>query len=615
MPRKKYHTGFILILSALATNFHTELEAAQPNVLLIVTDDQGIGDFGFMNPLVKTPNIDLLARQSALYTNFVACPASSPSRASLYTGRNHLMTGVWGVPPRANLKSDETLMPRFFKAEGYSTLLLGKRDCTQPVGCEPWEAGWDGGWTVTGYQQKDPVMGTKNGLIKRDGYTSEIMADEAVKFIDLQKGSPWFISLNFITPHMPWVCSSEFSAPYIQAGCSENLARCWGAITQMDAALGRVLQAIEKNGLENNTIVLLYSDNGPTSPEVQKLVGKREQDVPGVDWKMRNSLHLRAYKSSTYQNGVRVPFMVKYPNVVEPGQRTQFVRIEDVLPTLLKLTGLDFSRINHLPFDGVSITDNLKGKNKPVVVPDAFRINIAHEGGPRTKGGIIEHPAELKMEDHHIMLQNERFVYHNLPHQDCALYDLTIDPGEKNNIASQYSEITKKMADECQKQWDKILRSGRAFNMPALKIGRLLWNGKPETLNIFPAVFMQSKSGDIAISGQYIVGFDTKNGKAQYRLDVVTPGKYSICVQGRNLNECSSPILKIGNKIMTGKINNESEIIFGDCDLTKDDHEAQLSITDRTKESPAMIRHLIFSTPESVEHISAENIPSKKRRK
>lgn len=441
----------------------------QPNVLLIVTDDQGIGDFGFVNPLVRTPNIDRLASESALYTNFVACPASSPSRSSLYTGRNHLMTGVWGVPPRANMLPDEKLMPEFLKSAGYSTFLLGKRDCTQPVGVEPWEAGWDNGFTVTGYQQKDPKMGTKSGMIDRTGYTSEIMSDEAVNFINSRPGKPWFISLNFITPHMPWVCSSEFAAPYKAAGCSDNLANCWGAITQMDAALGRVLDAIREKGLDKNTIVILYSDNGPTSPEVQKLVGKKEQEVPGDDWARRNVLQLRAYKSSTYQNGMKVPLLIKFPDVVQLGERKQFARIEDVLPTLLELTSVSSTKIKHLPFDGVSVVANLKDKTKKVNVPNAFRINIAHEGSPRTKNGVIDDPTKLKFEDHHLVIQNEKYVYHSLPGFRQELYDLTNDPGEKNNLADLLPEITKKMNAECKTQWEKTIHSGRAFIMSAVK--------------------------------------------------------------------------------------------------------------------------------------------------
>ncbi len=568
MQKNYFSTKLFVTLPLLGLTVYSEAKNPQPNVLLIVTDDQGIGDFGFVNPLVKTPTIDMLMKESASFTNFVACPASSPSRASLYTGRNHLITGVWGVPPRSNMQPDETLMPRFMKSAGYNTLLLGKRDCTQPVGCEPWEAGWDNGFTVTGYQQKDPKMGTKSGMVARTGYTSEIMSDEAVKFINSKSEKPWLISLNFITPHMPWVCSQEFAAPYIQAGCSESLAQCWGAITQMDAALGRVLEVIKNKGLEQNTIVILYSDNGATSPEVQKLVGRVEQEVPGEDWQKRNALKLRAYKSSTYQNGMRVPLLIKYPKIVQVGERNQFARIEDVLPTLLDITGFDFSTVKHQPFDGISFAANLKNADKLVDVPPAFRINIAHEGSPRTKNGIIADPTKLKLDEHHLALQNERYVFHNLPGGRHELYDLSNDPGEKNNLATKMPDLTNKMAQECKNEWTRIINSGRAFNMPALQIGRLLWDGKPEECNVFLAGYIKSLKGNIsqAVSLQ---GFTAPGDEVMYRLDVVTPAEYFIFLRGNNFDKCQALKIEIAGNMLTGEVLSANEICFGSVRLDK----------------------------------------------
>ncbi len=568
----------------------------KPNVLLVITDDQGIGDFGFINPLVKTPNIDQLSSESALYTNFVACPASSPSRVSLYTGRNHLITGVWGVPPRSNMQTDETLMPRFLKTAGYTAFLLGKRDCTQPVGCEPWEAGWDNGLTVTGYQQKDPRMGTKDGMINKKGYTSDIMSDEAVNFIEANPGKPWFISLNYITPHMPWVCAPEFAAPYKAAGYSDHLANCWGAITQMDAALGRVLETIRKNGSDKNTIVILYSDNGATSPEVQKLVGKVEQEVPGVDWQLRNALRLRAYKSSTYQNGVRVPLMIKFPDVVQPGKRRQFARVEDVLPTLLELTHIDPSQTNHQPFDGVSIVPNLKNEATKVSVPPAFRINIAHEGAPRTKNGIIEDPTKLNFEDHHLSLQNEKYVFHSLPGAKQELYDLISDPGEKNNIAQQQPEITRQMATLCRSEWDKTISSGRAFNMPVLQVGRQLWDGSHDTRNVFSAGFLKYVRGKVMQMSQICSGFSTGSDEAGYRLNIVTPAEYYLFIRGANLDKCQTLRLEIAGKTLTGQVLSENEVFFGSVRLDKNTDSFTIKATGNASEAEsADIYQLVFA--------------------
>lgn len=458
--------------------FLSSVQAAQtvkqPNVLLIITDDQGIGDFGFINPLVKTPNIDKLASESALYTNFVACPASSPSRSSLYTGRNHLLTGVWGVSNRANLLTDEVFMQQFLRSAGYKTFLLGKGDCTQSVDAKPWDYGWDNGYIIGGYQQKDPKVFSKQGAVQMKGYSSELMSADAIQFMKETTDRPWFISLNYITPHLPWVASPEFKNPYKAAGCSDTLSACWGAITQMDAALGGVMAQLKKQGIDDNTIVLLYSDNGATGPEAHELSkgNGKERPILSEDWQKRNALKLRAYKSSTYQNGVRVPLMVKYPKVIQPGLRKQFARVEDVLPTLLDLTNIRSDKLLHQAFSGVSFLPTLKDATKTMKVPDAFRINIWYAGSPHTEKGIISDPKALKYEEHHLSLQNEKYVYHHLPDGTQELYDLTTDPTESNNVADKFPVVLKQMSEECGRQWDLTIASGRAFLMPEEKTGR-----------------------------------------------------------------------------------------------------------------------------------------------
>ena len=137
-------------------------EARSPNVLLIISDDQGYSDFGFMgNPVLRTPRIDQLAESGAVFRNYVTGAACSPSRAMIFTGREHLLTGVWSVPPCQNLHTDETMMPAFFKAAGYGTFYLGKRDCVSQHHTLPWFAGWDNWLCVGGYQHFDAGMDTK----------------------------------------------------------------------------------------------------------------------------------------------------------------------------------------------------------------------------------------------------------------------------------------------------------------------------------------------------------------------------------------------------------------------------------------------------------------------
>jgi len=127
-------------------------ERSKPNILLIISDDQGYGDFGFMgNTVLRTPQLDKLAVSSAIFENYSTGVSCSPGRAMLFTGRNHLSTGVWGVGPRFGLRRDETLMPMFFRENGYSTLYLGKRDCVAQHRMSPHYAGWQEAMYVGGY--------------------------------------------------------------------------------------------------------------------------------------------------------------------------------------------------------------------------------------------------------------------------------------------------------------------------------------------------------------------------------------------------------------------------------------------------------------------------------
>lgn len=152
--------------------------SARPNVLLIVTDDQGYSDFGFTgNTRVRTPVIDRLAAESAIFKNFVVAAACSPTRSALYTGREHLSTGVWGVPPRANLRPDEALMPAFFRAGGYRTFYAGKADTARLPDSAPWDRGWDQGYFVSGYQHRDPTLPNRGQTLQAKGWTADLVTD------------------------------------------------------------------------------------------------------------------------------------------------------------------------------------------------------------------------------------------------------------------------------------------------------------------------------------------------------------------------------------------------------------------------------------------------------
>lgn len=459
----------LTLLTTLLLMPPNALPAAEPkpNVLFIIADDQGYSDFGFMgNKLVRTPQLDRLAGESAVFRNFVVAPACSPTRAAIWTGRDHLLTGVWGVPPKANLRDDEVRMPAFFQVAGYRTFHVGKLDCVKAGQGGPSDFGWEEWLGGGGYEHRDPMMFQTGNNRRGQGWTVDIWTEEARKFIRGHQDAPWFASVAYVIPHLPWVCDDKYAAPFLTQGCSTNLAACYGSLAQLDVCLGRLLDALRETGQEERTIVAFVSDNGMSSPEAQELATKDPQAwadgfVPGEDWAKRNVAQLRGQKATVWENGIRQPFLVRWLGTIAPGERKQFGCAEDVLPTLLDLAAIPDPAQKHLPFTGVSLRPALIDAGKTFERPAALRMDIAGLGAPR--GG----PGGRKLGNLHLALRGPRFKYHALPGGKAALFDLDADPGELTDVQAKFPDVTAKMAADCRQRWDEILASGRAFAPPS----------------------------------------------------------------------------------------------------------------------------------------------------
>ena len=430
--------------------------AARPNVLLIVSDDQGFSDFGFTgNPLVKTPVLDRLAAESAVFKNFVVAAACSPTRSALYTGREHLSTGVWGVPPRANLRPDEALMPAFFRADGYRTFYAGKSDTARLPESSPWDRGWDQGYFVSGYQHRDPTLPNRGTTLEAKGWTVDLVTDLILDFVREPRPEPWFATAAYITPHLPWVCDEKFSAPFLAQGLSPDLARCYGSIAQMDAAIGRLLAGVRAAGPADNTVVVFLSDNGMSHK------AEVDRELATTDWAKRNVHGLRGHKTTVWENGIRVPLLVRWPGQIAPGERKQFGAVEDILPTILDLAGLRPDAVKHLPFVGVSLRPALRDAAVVRERAPAFRIAISGAGSPKPQDE--SNPRPRRFEEHHLVLRGERFKFHAFPGGKSALFDLAADPVEASDVAARFPEIVASMSVSLREQWAALLATGRAF--------------------------------------------------------------------------------------------------------------------------------------------------------
>jgi arylsulfatase A len=532
----------------------------RPNVLVIISDDQGIGDFGFMgNKTVKSPNIDRLAKESAVFEKLVVAPACSPTRSSIMTGRNHLLAGVWGVGARSNLMRDETLLPQYFKANGYNTGYFGKRDGVYNLEKQAWNWGWDEASHVAGYKHKDATSITHKGNIKREGWTCDIDVSNSIDFIKRQGDQPWFCTTAFILPHLPWTPDDRFAKPYRDAGHSDVLADFYGCVTQMDSSIGRLLKGLEDLGQLENTIILFLSDNGPSYK------GMSEKDIQS-----RNPLALKGTKSMVWENGIIVPFLARWPQKIKPGIRNQYATVEDIVPTLIDLTRMQNKLPEHLPFDGISLAPALLDANAKSIDRQVLRVAISFEGaaGGTNKGirGIVNDPKQVSIEEQHLILRGERFKYHNFADGTTALYDLQKDSSENKNVSEAYPKIAKEYKKELEKQYSDILNSNRLFRMPAVKIG----DTKKEGYNNIAGAMAHKAAGIHEILRfHYLKGFAEKEDSAVYKIIVEKPGLYSLRILGENFSKTSQWELKQNTKTYITNTLDPEEMRFEKIEFQK----------------------------------------------
>jgi len=553
-----------------------------PNILLIVSDDQGYGDFGFTgNKIVKTPVLDRLSKEGAFYPHFMVAPACTPTRAALQTGRNHLDTGVWGVGSRGKVRRDEIMMPAFFKPAGYQTWTFGKMDGgISMMEMTPTERGFDSwfrppGATVS-YQHKLP-----------DGWGVEMVTDAAIKKIRSAGDKPWMLHMNYIIPHLPWHCPDSYADPYRKKGYSEELAQCYGSIKQMDDQIGRLLDALAQSGQAENTIVLFMSDNGPVD-----VVDGRETGVwtnvknsrPRTkDWALRNPDGLIGRKGELWDNGIRSPLLVRWPGEIKPGVRKHAVGVEDILPTLLDLAQISKEKQpEHLPFAGKSFRASLED----AAFTDERDIFRLATGGPGTPRGPIPAARTLDYRSLHAILRSGVYKFHHLPGGQTRLYNMEKDSAEKTDLSKQMPERTAAMAKRCKAQWDAIAKRNRTFPMRQLKINNA---DRPRKSWVLPVLQPFKLAGKIQARdfGGGVKGFRFPGDRADYSIEVQKPLTVSFVVVGKGLDRCAPISLLVSGQPVEVKNRSADKIVFGSAALSAGTVSVSLAVAADAKAGAA----------------------------
>lgn len=410
-----------------------------------MTDDQGYGDIGAHgSPYVKTPNLDRLHRESARLTNFHVDPCCAPTRASLLTGQYSARSGVWHtIGGRSLLRKDKTTMADVFRSSGFKTGIFGKWHLGDNYPFRPQDRGFDEalvhGSGVVGnrwdYWENDYYDDTyyRNGKPEKfEGYCNTVWFDEAIKFIRNNRENPFFCFLSTNIPHAPLHVEDKYSKPY-RSKVSEQLADYYGMITKFDEDLATLLIELKALELEENTILIFMSDNGPCP----WYGGIKIDDNGFVE--EGYSAGMRGGKIWGYENAHRVPCFIRWPaGNIEDGKDIKTLTAHfDLLPTLIEACGL--KKPDHEDFDGTSLMPLLK--NHEARWPE--RSLFVHNQR-------VDFPEKYK--DYQVMTERWRLVKRNKE----ELYDINTDPGQRNDLADQHPEIIMALHQEYEEWWEDI---------------------------------------------------------------------------------------------------------------------------------------------------------------
>jgi arylsulfatase A-like enzyme len=436
----------------------TSAQAHRPNVVLIMTDDQGWGDLGVHgNDQIRTPNLDALARQSVALKNFYVSPVCTPTRASLLTGRYNYRTGAIDTfRGRALMHSDEVTLAEMLAAAGYRTGIFGKWHLGDNYPLRARNQGfqesltlWGGGlvqWAdppqARGNSYFDPWLSHNGTETQFKGYCSDIYTDAAIEYIDKHRTDPFFVYLAFNCPHTPLQVRDQDYQPYLKMGLDETTAKVYGMVANLDANIGRLLKKLNELSLAEDTILIFLTDNGP-----------QQRRYNGI-W--------RGLKGSVYEGGIHVPCFVRWPRRLRAGHHVEEPAAHiDLVPTLLAACGVE--RPGGVKLDGRNVLPLLEAR--PAVWPDRNLFFQWHRGDvPQLHRAFAVRGPRYKL------VQAAGAGEQAPPKTRFELFDLVNDPGEQHDLAADKPEIVAEMKSAYE-AWFRDVSASRGYDPPAIHIG------------------------------------------------------------------------------------------------------------------------------------------------
>ncbi|QDT10374.1 arylsulfatase [Planctomycetes bacterium K23_9] len=424
----------ILFCLCAFASFGSLLSAAdQPNVVIVITDDQGYGDLSCLgNPILKTPQIDELYKQSLRLTDYHVAPTCSPTRCAFLTGHWTNRTGVWHtIMGRSMLRENEVTMGQVFKDAGYATGMFGKWHLGDNYPYRPEDRGftevmrhggggvgqtpdhWDNAYFDGSYWHNSQPTPVK-------GFCTDVFFDYAKRFIKDSKdaGKPFLAYVATNAPHGPMHSPEEFSKPYQDQ--NTNLANFYGMIANIDDNVGKMRTFLANEGLAENTIFIFTTDNGTSAGDKVFNAG------------------MRGKKGSEYDGGHRVPFFVHWPKGNLTGGRdvNEITAYVDVLPTLIDLCQV--APPANVKFDGTSIASLLDEK-VDADWPDRILV---------TDSQRVKDP--IKWRKSAVMTSQWRF------NNGKELYDMKADPGQTKDVAADHPEVVQRLTNFYESWWAEL---------------------------------------------------------------------------------------------------------------------------------------------------------------
>ena len=411
----------------------------KPNVLVIVSDNQGWKDIGYNGSEIRTPTLDRLADDGVRFDQFYAYPLCSPTRAALMSGRS---PSRYGIATAIAQRSKQALPPETvtladtLQLSGYETAITGKWHLGLRPEIGPLQYGFDYSYGFLHGQIDKYTHRYKNGdrtwhrndkYINEEGHALDLITAEAITFIERERDRPFFLYVPYGAPHPPLQESAEWVEPYEDTIATASRRLYAAAVTHMDAGIGELIAALDRTGQRDNTIVIFFSDNGPfqSLPEQPHNYEGRFGPYPVLG----DNGPLRGWLGDVYDGGVRTPALVNWPGVLEPAVVDQITSVLDLYPTLASLAHARIS--DELKLEGRNIWPLLTGQGKVDPIVLYWR---------RPNG----RQAAVRYGDWKLVV--------DLRTNDAELFNMKEDPYEKQNLSLKHPSRVDKLRQVLKQQ-------------------------------------------------------------------------------------------------------------------------------------------------------------------